>query len=44
MIRFAIIGTNWITHSFCQAAHETGKLQLVAVYSRNLEKSPRLCR
>lgn len=39
MIRFAIIGTNWITHSFCQAAHETGKLQLVAVYSRHLEKA-----
>ena len=39
MIRFAIVGTNWITHSFCQAAHETGKLQLAAVYSRNLGKA-----
>ena len=39
MIRFATIGTNWITHRFCQAAHGTGKLQLVAVYSRNLEKA-----
>lgn len=39
MIRFAIIGTNWITHRFCQAAHETGKLQLVAVYSRCLGKA-----
>lgn len=39
MIRFAIIGTNWITQSFCQAAHKTGKLQLAAVYSRSLEKA-----
>ena len=39
MIRFAVIGTNWITHSFCQAAHETGKLQLAAVYSRSQEKA-----
>ncbi len=39
MIRFAIIGTNWITHSFCRAAHETGKLQLAAVYSRSLDKA-----
>ena len=39
MIRFAVIGTSWITRSFCQAAHETGKLQLVTVYSRNLEKA-----
>ena len=37
MIRFAVIGTNWISHAFCQAAHETGKLLLSAVYSRRLE-------
>ena len=37
MIRFAVIGTNWISHAFCKAAHETGKLTLQAVYSRKLE-------
>ncbi|MGI9279848.1 MAG: Gfo/Idh/MocA family protein [Endozoicomonas sp.] len=37
MIRFAVIGTNWISHAFCRAAHETGKLLLQAVYSRQLE-------
>ena len=35
MIRFAVIGTNWISHSFCEAAHQTGQLQLSAVYSRS---------
>lgn len=37
MIRFAVIGTNWISHAFCQAAHRTGQLTLAAVYSRKLE-------
>lgn len=39
MIRFAIIGTNWITRQFVDAAHETGKFKLTAVYSRNLEQA-----
>ncbi|WP_062267628.1 Gfo/Idh/MocA family protein [Endozoicomonas arenosclerae] len=39
MIRFAVIGTNWISHAFCRAAHETGKLLLQAVYSRQLESA-----
>ena len=39
MIRFAVVGTNWISHSFCQAAHKTGKLKLEAVYSRTLIKA-----
>ncbi|GIP33320.1 Gfo/Idh/MocA family protein [Paenibacillus sp. J2TS4] len=34
MIRFAVIGTNWITDSFIQAARETGQVELTAVYSR----------
>ena len=38
MIRFAVIGTNWITRQFVDAAHETGKLKLTAVYSRSLEQ------
>ncbi len=25
MIRFAVIGTNWITRQFVEAAHESGK-------------------
>ncbi|KAF2271479.1 NAD(P)-binding protein [Westerdykella ornata] len=33
-IPFAIIGTNWITHSFVSHAHATGKWVLRAVYSR----------
>ncbi|MGO3115548.1 Gfo/Idh/MocA family protein [Enterococcus pseudoavium] len=37
MINLGIIGTNWITDQFVQAAHETGKYQLAAVYSRQLE-------
>ncbi|AKJ41278.1 Gfo/Idh/MocA family protein [Pragia fontium] len=36
MIRFAVIGTNWITQQFIDAAHATGKLKLTAVYSRSL--------
>lgn len=36
MICFVIIGTNWITHQFIDAAHESGKLQLTAIYSRLL--------
>lgn len=37
MINLGIIGTNWITDQFVQAAQETGKYQLTAVYSRKLE-------
>ncbi|MEC7941068.1 MAG: Gfo/Idh/MocA family oxidoreductase [Pseudomonadota bacterium] len=36
MIKFAVIGTNWITQKFVQAAHESQSMQLTAVYSRNL--------
>ncbi|WP_024560480.1 Gfo/Idh/MocA family protein [Franconibacter pulveris 601] len=39
MIRFAVVGTNWITRQFVDAAHETGKYQLTAVYSRTLEQA-----
>ncbi|WP_409311308.1 Gfo/Idh/MocA family protein [Pectobacterium sp. B1J-3] len=39
MIRFAIIGTSWITRQFVDAAHETGKMKLTAIYSRSPEKS-----
>lgn len=39
MIRFAIVGTNWITQRFVEAAHETGTLRLAAVYSRTPEKA-----
>ena len=37
MINLGIIGTNWITDQFVQAAHETGKYRLAAVYSRRLD-------
>lgn len=39
MIRFAVIGTNWITKQFVDAAHETGKYKLTAIYSRHLEQA-----
>lgn len=39
MIRFAVIGTNWITRQFVDAAHETGRYKLTAVYSRSLEQA-----
>lgn len=39
MIRFAIVGTNWITRQFIDAAHETGSMQLNAIYSRSLQQA-----
>lgn len=39
MIRFGVIGTNWITEAFIQAAQETGEFALTAVYSRTEEKA-----
>lgn len=41
MIRLAVIGTNWITRQFVDAAHETGKYKLTAVYSRSAEQAQR---
>lgn len=37
MIHLGVIGTNWISDQFVQAAVETGKYDLTAVYSRKLE-------
>lgn len=39
MIRLAIVGTNWITRQFVDAAHETGLYTLTAVYSRQHEQA-----
>ncbi|MBU2899161.1 Gfo/Idh/MocA family protein [Vibrio hepatarius] len=39
MIRLAIVGTNWITDQFIEAALKTEKYQLVAIYSRSLDKA-----
>ena len=39
MINLGIIGSNWITHQFVQAALGTGEYELTAVYSRHLEKA-----
>lgn len=38
MIRFGVLGTNWITDSLIQAASELTDFQLTAVYSRTEEK------
>lgn len=37
MIQLGIIGTNWITHQFVEAALATKQYRLQAVYSRKLE-------
>lgn len=37
MIHLGIIGTNWISHQFVNAALETNRYDLTAVYSRKLE-------
>ena len=42
MIRFAVVGTNWITQRFIDAAHESGKMKLTAIYSRTLEGAKKL--
>ncbi|MDF2715007.1 MAG: oxidoreductase [Paenibacillus sp.] len=39
MIRFGIIGTNWITESFLEAARECEDFALTAVYSRTGERA-----
>ncbi|MBD1383205.1 Gfo/Idh/MocA family protein [Metabacillus arenae] len=39
MIRFGIVGTNWITESFIKAASEHEDFQLSAVYSRTLDRA-----
>lgn len=39
MIRLAIIGTNWITDEFVKAALATQRYELIAVYSRELDKA-----
>ncbi len=39
MIKLAIIGSNWITDQFIEAAIASGRYQLSAVYSRSLDKA-----
>lgn len=39
MVRFGIIGTNWITESFIKAASKVEGFTLTAVYSRTSEKA-----
>ncbi|TQS76482.1 Gfo/Idh/MocA family oxidoreductase [Ornithinibacillus gellani] len=38
-MRFATIGTSWITESFIKATKNTGLAELTAVYSRDVEKA-----
>ncbi len=38
MVRYAVIGTSWITESFIQGTNTFGGLKLTAVYSRSKEK------
>jgi predicted dehydrogenase len=39
MIKLAVIGTNWITDQFIEAALMTKEYQLTAVYSRSIEQA-----
>ncbi|RFU69867.1 gfo/Idh/MocA family oxidoreductase [Peribacillus saganii] len=39
MIRFGIIGTNWITEAFIKAASNIEDFELTAVYSRTMERA-----
>ncbi|WP_182200999.1 Gfo/Idh/MocA family protein [Paraliobacillus salinarum] len=39
MVRFGIIGTNWITESFINGASEIEEFELTSVYSRTKEKA-----
>lgn len=39
MIKLAVIGTNWITDQFIEAALMTNEYQLTAVYSRSIEQA-----
>ncbi|THF79875.1 Gfo/Idh/MocA family protein [Cohnella fermenti] len=39
MVRFGVIGTNWITDAFLQAAKQVEGFTLTAVYSRTEEKA-----
>ena len=39
MIRYAVIGTSWITSAFIEAASTTDRFQLMGVYSRNIENA-----
>ncbi len=39
MIKFGVIGTNWITEMFIEAAYQTSEYQLTTVYSRTEERA-----
>ena len=44
MLKLGIIGTGSISHHFVNAAHTSGKFQLVAVYSRKLETAEKFAK
>ncbi len=39
MIRYAVIGTSWITSAFIEAAQMTDRYQLMGVYSRDIDRA-----
>ena len=43
IMRFGIIGTNWITDKLLDAGSQLENFELTAVYSRTEEKSQRIC-
>ena len=42
MLKLGVIGTNWITHAFVNAALKSGEYELSAVYSRTKGKAEKL--
>ncbi|PLR82808.1 oxidoreductase [Bacillus canaveralius] len=44
MVRFGVVGTNWITEEFIKAASEVEDFVLTAVYSRTEEKAKEFAR
>lgn len=38
MIRFVVIGTNWIIRQFVEVVYESGKYKLIVVYFRSFEQ------
>ncbi|MCF6409935.1 Gfo/Idh/MocA family protein [Pseudalkalibacillus salsuginis] len=41
-MKFGTVGTSWITESFIEAAKESGKMELTAVYSRSIENARKI--
>ncbi|WP_408011585.1 Gfo/Idh/MocA family protein [Pseudalkalibacillus sp. A8] len=41
-MKYGTVGTSWITESFIEAAEESGKMSLTAVYSRSIDNARKI--